>query len=181
MRFQHTVTIVATTPHAEKAGKEMGDVGVSITIKGEAHLDDLKGIIADEHTAQMLDHLYDGDGKFHTNNFDTLGLHVEHEDVTAKLRSHDSEEEEFKDCTLDSIKVTPKLSRVIEFQARLKTHPVGDAARGWLVGQLQRDVSLLLDSKRFKIAEQVVDPRQNKLDLKPGDKKDAGAPAAATH
>lgn len=174
MRFQHTITLTAVTGHAEKAGKEVGDVGVSLTIKGEAHLDDLKGIIACEHTAQMLDHVYDGEGKFHTNNIETLALVVEHEDVTAKLRV-DNDEKTFKDCTVDSIKVTPKLSRVIEFSARLKTHPASDADRGWLLGKLQRDVAVLLDSKRFKIQQQVKDDRQQDLGLgKPGAEAKAG-------
>src|SRR5687767_10287068 len=85
MNFQHKLSIRSVTGHVEKAGPEDGDLGVSLTLTGSVKLKDLVPIIGCEHTSQLLDHLYNGEGTPHTENIVETALKVEHKDVAATL------------------------------------------------------------------------------------------------
>ena len=148
--FQHKLTIDVVTGHREKAGPEDGDVGVSLKLAGSVKLQDLAEIIGCEHTHQLLDHLYDAVGTPHTENLQTAELKVEHKDILATL-SVGPQRHKFKDAVLDSIVLTPALSRVIGFTGRLKIHPT-EAQGGWLLANLKKDVIVSLNGGKTIIA-----------------------------
>lgn len=180
MNFQHKLTIDVMTGHREKAGQEDGDVGVSLKITGAVKLQDLAPLLGCEHTHQLLDHLYDAEGTPHTENITLLDLKVEHKDVGATL-SVGPQRHKFKDAVLDSIVLTPGLSRVIELQARLKVHPT-EAQGGWLLMNLRKEVIVDLRGGATIIAAKSKgdDDGQPQLPLPDtkSEKKDAKPPKA---
>lgn len=177
MKFKHKLLLTSVSLNREKAGEGQGDLGSTLVLSAGVKLDDLDGLVGDKATTELLKSLYNDQGDLLTNNVSALSIGIVHQDVKATLRGAGATHT-FPGGKIDSIALTPKLSRVVDVKMKLKVHPTEEQT-GWLGKVYGYELACQLESNKNQIPgddeDQANLPLPDKDKPGKGDKDKAGA------